>query len=376
MANNTNGNAQTSAQAAILQPSESLPTSSFPIVEGPNLEEPQTIESLLNAYAHVGFQASAVSQACGIIEEMRKWRLSDEPMQEDEDEELQQEHVRSQIGATIFLGYTSNLISSGLREVILFLVKHKYVSALVTTAGGIEEDIIKCLGTTHLGQFHLDGSDLRKRGLNRIGNLLVPNDNYCKFEDWVMPKLEKMREEQGDDLSKAWSPSKVCKRLGEEIDDERSVLYWAAKNDIPVFCPALTDGSLGDMLYFHSYKSPGLIVDLVSDIRRLNDMSVKAKKAGMIILGGGVCKHQIANAMLFRNGADYAVYINTGQEFDGSDSGARPDEAVSWGKIKSAERGGKSVKVYCDATIIFPIIVAKTFGKAHWASRGIANNSK
>lgn len=123
------------------------------------------------------------------------------------------------------------------------------------------------------------------------------------------------------------------------------------------------------MLYFHSYKSPGLIIDLVQDIRRLNDMSVKAKKAGMIILGGGVCKHQIANAMLFRNGADYAVYINTGQEFDGSDSGARPDEAVSWGKIKSKERGGESVKVYSDATIIFPFIVANTFARAYRAAQ-------
>jgi deoxyhypusine synthase len=120
------------------------------------------------------------------------------------------------------------------------------------------------------------------------------------------------------------------------------------------------------MLYFHSYKSPGLVIDLVKDIRKLNDLSIKAKKAGMIILGGGVCKHQIANAMLFRNGADYAVYINTGQEFDGSDSGARPDEAVSWGKIKSEERGGENVKVYCDATIIFPLIVANTFAKAYW----------
>ena len=57
------------------------------------------------------------------------------------------------------------------------------------------------------------------------------------------------------------------------------------------------------MLYFHSYKSPGLVVDLVGDIRRLNDMSVRARKAGMIILGGGVCKHQIANAMLFVSAA-------------------------------------------------------------------------
>jgi len=137
------------------------------------------------------------------------------------------------------------------------------------------------------------------------------------------------------------------------------VCYWAYKNDIPVFCPALTDGSLGDMIYFHSFRNPGLVIDIVSDIRALNELSRKARKAGMIILGGGVCKHQIANAMLIRNGADYSVYINTGQEFDGSDSGARPDEAVSWGKIRA---GAKQVKVYADATLVFPMLVAATFG--------------
>lgn len=72
-----------------------------------------------------------------------------------------------------------------------------------------------------------------------------------------------------------------------------------------MFCPALTDGSLGDMMYFHTYKADPapLNVDIVGDIRRLNDMSVKSKQAGMIVLGGGVCKHQIANAMLFVSGA-------------------------------------------------------------------------
>jgi deoxyhypusine synthase len=103
------------------------------------------------------------------------------------------------------------------------------VSALVTTAGGVEEDLIKCLGPTYLGAFALDGRELRKKGLNRIGNLLVPNDNYCKFEDWVMPILEKMRAEQGDSVTQVWTPSKVIERLGREIDDERSVLYWAQR---------------------------------------------------------------------------------------------------------------------------------------------------
>lgn len=227
--NGCSGEGPSAAQAAVLQPSEKL-GSSFPIVRGPNLEEEQTLESLLSSFSTIGFQASGVSKACEIIEKMRKWRMSDEPVADDEhDEEFRDENVRKNIGATIFLGFTSNLISSGLREVLVFLVKHRFVSAIVTTAGGVEEDLIKCLGTTHLGDFHLDGSDLRKRGLNRIGNLLVPNDNYCKFEDWVMPRLEKMREEQGEDISKAWTPSMVCERLGQEINDESSVLYWAAK---------------------------------------------------------------------------------------------------------------------------------------------------
>jgi hypothetical protein len=128
----------------------------------------------------------------------------------------------------VFLGYTSNLISSGLREVILHLVKHKHVSALVTTAGGIEEDFIKCLGKTYLADFNMDGADLRRRGMNRIGNLIVPNDNYCKFEDWLVPLLDRMLAEQKD-TGVVWTPSSFIRRLGKEINDEESVYYWAYK---------------------------------------------------------------------------------------------------------------------------------------------------
>lgn len=267
---------------------------------------------------------------------------------------------------TIFLGYTSNLISSGLRETLRYLVQHKHVSAIVTTAGGVEEDLIKCLAPTYLGAFSTPGAGLRKKGMNRIGNLVVPNSNYCAFEDWVVPILDKMLEEQEaskkTDEPLHWTPSKMIHRLGKEINDERSVYYWAWKNDIPVFCPALTDGSLGDMLYFHTFKSSPeqLRVDIVEDIRKINTIAVRAKRTGMIVLGGGLVKHHIANANLMRNGAESAVYINTAQEFDGSDAGARPDEAVSWGKIKL---DGDSVKVYAEATVVFPLIVAATFAR-------------
>ncbi|UOH84296.1 deoxyhypusine synthase [Cryptococcus neoformans] len=336
----------------VIFPSEEIPEDAVD-VKGPDFNKPIDLEALLKSYETIGFQATGLARAIqadgGLFETEQRKRRTDpnEPL-------------------TLFIGYTSNLISSGLREILKFLAQHRLVDCFVTTAGGVEEDFIKCLGKTILGDFHLDGAGLRKKGLNRIGNLLVPNSNYCAFEDWVVPILDKMVEEQEEQGVK-WCPSSVIRRLGKEINNEDSVYYWCYKNDIPVFCPALTDGSLGDMLYFHTYKSSPLqlSIDIVADIRRLNDMSVKSKKAGMIILGGGVCKHQISNAMLFRNGADYAVYINTGQEYDGSDSGARPDEAVSWGKIRA---GAESVKVYADATLVFPLVVAATFGRAHWAT--------
>lgn len=152
----------------------------------------------------------------------------------------------------------------------------------------------------------------------------------------------------------------MIRRLGKEINHPDSIYYWAYKNNIPVYSPALTDGSLGDMIYFHSFKNPGLILDIAGDIRAMNDHAVFAPKTGMLILGGGVIKHHICNANLMRNGADFSVFINTGQEFDGSDAGARPDEAISWGKIKA---GSRHVKVHADATLVFPIIVAETFAK-------------
>ncbi|OIR56135.1 MAG: deoxyhypusine synthase, partial [Amphiamblys sp. WSBS2006] len=264
----------------------------------------------------------------------------------------------------IYFGYTSNMASSGVRDIIRFLAKHRMVDVIVTTAGGIEEDIIKCLADTFVGEsFTMDGRELNNKGQNRIGNLIIPNKNYCLFEDFMTPLLDTMLEEQKTDGTK-WTPSKMIARLGKEIDNEKSIYYWTQKNNIPVYSPALTDGSIGDVLHFHSIKNPGFVLDILEDLNGINRSTKHLEKTGMIILGGGLAKHHICNANLLRNGADYAVYINTGIEADGSDAGASPDEAVSWGKI--AEEG-MSVKVWCDATVAFPLIVSQTFAK--WVRR-------
>lgn len=103
---------------------------------------------------------------------------------------------RESLKCKVFLGFTSNLVSSGIRDTFRYLVEHHMVDVVVTTAGGIEEDLIKCLAPTFKGDFSLPGAYLRSKGLNRIGNLLVPNDNYCKFEDWIIPIFDQMLKEQ------------------------------------------------------------------------------------------------------------------------------------------------------------------------------------
>jgi deoxyhypusine synthase len=58
------------------------------------------------------------------------------------------------------------------------------ISCIVTTTGGIEEDFMKLFAHHYIGDFSLDGKTLRDQGLNRIGNLIVPNNNYANLEKW------------------------------------------------------------------------------------------------------------------------------------------------------------------------------------------------
>ncbi|CDR93782.1 deoxyhypusine synthase, putative [Babesia bigemina] len=347
---------------AVLQASQ-LPEDCTAFVDGLNYDGDVEIEHLLRVYKNFGFQATHLGQAAEMIDRMLKFRLSDDPVSEDEvGTKYEDPEVRKNTKCTIWLAFTSNMISCGLREAFVYLAKHKMIDVVVTSGGGVEEDLIKCMGKTYIGRFNMDGATMRERGLNRIGNLFIPNDNYCAFEDWIQPRLDEMHRQQEEE-GVNWTPSMFIDYLGKEINDETSFCYWCHKNKIPVFCPGITDGSIGDNLYFHTYRRSDpttLRIDVVRDIRLVNDLSVNARKSGIIILGGGLAKHHVCNANLMRNGADFAVYISTAQEFDGSDSGANPDEAVSWGKIKAHTN---PVKVHADASLVFPLLVAGVFKK-------------
>ena len=103
---------------------------------------------------------------------------------------------------------------------------------------------------------------------------------------------------------------------------------------MPTFCPAMTDGSIDDMLCFFSYEQSCVIVDVVGDIRRSNDLTMQSHETRVIVVGGALVKHHAYDANLMRTFADWSVFVYTDSEFDGSDTGADPDEAISWVNIQ------------------------------------------
>ncbi|MDD9953545.1 MAG: deoxyhypusine synthase [Candidatus Woesearchaeota archaeon] len=301
----------------------------FPEVKGYDFEQEFDFAKFISSFSSMGIQATNLSKGIDITKAM----FAD--------------------NATIFLSCTSNMISSGNRELIKYLVKHKKIHAIVTSAGGVEEDIIKCLKPFVLGNFDIPGRVLFEKGVGRIGNIFAPFDRYLYFEKFMNTFWEGIHNEQAQGTTHC--PSDITKKLGEAIDNEESILYWAAKNDIPVFCPAITDGSLGDLMHFQKMKKDEFVIDVVGDHSKIVKMVLASEKTGALLLGGGVAKHYVLNANIFRDGLDYAVYITTATEYDASDSGGNPQEAITWAKIKPQ---GEHVKIHCEASIAFPLLVA------------------
>jgi deoxyhypusine synthase len=307
-------------------------------IEGYNFEGSFDAAKFFDSYKDIGFQATNLGKAIDLIKKMR----SD--------------------GATIFFGFTSNVTTSGLRDMITYLVKNKLVHFLVTTTGGLEEDIMKTHGNFLHGAFEAEGSYLRELGVNRTGDIFIPNERYVWFETFMAHVLKDLYAKQKETGKLADTVSFV-KQMGLSLESlvdrhKESFTYWCYKNDIPLLCTPLNDGATGDNIYLFKKDHPDFDVTLARDVELLYETVMAASKCGAIIIGGSVPKHHIMMAMMLRDGADYTVYINTGVEQDGSNGGASTDEAKSWGKVAPDDN---NIKVWGDATIIFPIIIAAAF---------------
>ncbi|GAB7013044.1 deoxyhypusine synthase [Halolamina salina] len=286
---------------------------------------------MLEAYATTGFQATHLAEAVDIAKQMRE-----------ED-------------AKIYLTLTSNIISSGLREVVAYLVREGFVDVIITTSGSLTEDVIKTEKPFKMGEWDADEAELREEGINRLGNIYVPSDRYVWLEEYLYDFFDDFFAEE-----KVRTPTEFSRELGKTLDDPDSVLKQAADNDVPVYCPALNDAEVGNFLYYYRKQHDTDIgIEIMADYDDLIENGMLADTTGLLVVGGGVPKHHAIMTNLFRGGADYAVYISTGMEGDGSLSGAPPNEAVSWGKIKEEETN--YTQVQAEATLVFPLLVAGAF---------------
>jgi len=261
------------------------------------------------------------------------------------------ENMMKDKGCVKFLSFTGNLVATGTRGALKELVKRKLVDVVVTTCGTLDHDIARSWEKYYKGSFQMDDAKLRKKGINRLGNVLVPNKSYGII---IEKKMQVLLQSLWKEGLKEVSSSQLCREIGKRICNQSSILYWAAKNNISVYVPGITDGAVGYQLWLFS-QDHDFKINLLRDSGELNDIVFTAKKTGALLVGGGISKHHTLWWNQFRDGLNYAVYISTAVEWDGSLSGARPREAVSWGKIN--ERA-KRIMIEGDASLILPIIVS------------------
>ena len=282
------------------------------------------VSELVQSIGQSGFQAVELKKASEVMIKMKK------------------------NSAKIFLTFTSNMVTSGLRGFFAQIIKLRMADIIVTTAGGLEEDIMKAHGEKFkIGSFEADDVELYEQGINRVGNLKINNESYMKFENLILPMLDKLYVKQ-----KRWCVSDFFKEIGLMLNDEDSILFQAAKNNVPVFCPAITDGAIGFHLYLFQQKHPDFIVDVVKDFGNILLSTSQDEKKGVIALGGSISKHHAILCTLLNGGANYAVYMTTSHKTSGSMSGATTEEAKSWGKVKDES---DVATVNGDVTITFPL---------------------
>ena len=255
-----------------------------------------------------------------------------------------------------FLSFTGNLVATGTRGVFKELVKRRLVDVIITTCGTLDHDLARCWRSYYRGSFVMNDSKLHQEGVNRLGNVLTPNESYGTI---IEEKMQQLLEELWDEGIRELSGSQLTREIGSRVCNETSILYWAAKNRVPVYVPGITDGAVGYQTWLFS-QDHDFRLNLLKDSGELSNLVFNAKKTGALIIGGGISKHHTIWWNQFKDGLDYVVYVSTADEWDGSLSGARPREAVSWGKISEK---AKRVMVEGDASVILPVMMGSLLSR-------------
>jgi deoxyhypusine synthase len=296
-------------------------------VKDMHLKQKMSLNDLVNQMeGSGGFSAKKVGVAANVLENMLK----------------EKDCVR-------FLSFPACIVATGTRGVIKNMIEKKMFDVIITTCGTLDHDIARTKKDYYQGHFTVDDTELHKQGINRLGNVFIPNESYgIILEELMQPILSELWESK-----KEWAASELIAEFGKRMDNEDSIIYWAHKNGIPVYVPGISDGAFGSQLWMFYQEHRDFKIDVFSDEQALSDMIFSAKKTGALMVGGGISKHHTIWWNQFKGGLDYVVFITTAQEYDGSLSGAKINEAISWGKVKE---DAKFVTIEGDATIILPLL--------------------
>ncbi len=258
---------------------------------------------------------------------------------------------------TRFLSFIAAPIATGLRGVIAEAVKRGFFDVIITTCGTLDHDIARSLGSYYNGDFRLDDEELKEKGYHRLGSVLVPLESYGPaIEKFVQEMLEEVYKEGVRELGSF----EAAELIGKRLKDERSILYWAARKGVKVFVPGIMDGAVGTQLWIFQQRNRDFRLNLFKDASELANIVFDSERTGALMIGGGISKHHTLWWNQFKEGLDYAVYVTTASEYDGSLSGALVTEAVSWSKVKPE---AMKVTVHGDATILIPLLIASVLEK-------------
>ncbi len=266
--------------------------------------------------------------------------------------------ILSEKNCTVFLSFPACIVATGTRGIIKEFLRKKLVDVIITTCGTLDHDLARIWRDYYHGSFYLDDVKLAEQDIHRIGNVIVPKKNYGEIlEKKLQPMLKEIYAERKilATYELVWE---IGKRISKEKKSKDSIIYWAWKNKIPMIIPGITDGAVGSQLWIMWESHRDFIIDTMRDEHLLSDIIFTSKRTGALIVGGGISKHHTIWWNQFKGGLDYAVYLTTAVEWDGSLSGAQPREAISWKKLKP---GAKHVQVEGDATILLPLLFYAIF---------------
>jgi len=291
----------------------------------------QSINDLIKKLKFTAFNARKLSESIDILEEMIKDK-----------------------NCVKFLGLAGALVPAGMRECIVEMIKNKWVDIIVSTGANITHDLAIALGGEQYIQCSpdIDDSEMHEKGVSRIYDIASPDKSSVKFENEIQNILKGIGEGK-------FSTYELLEKIGKKIEDKNSIVRYASDNNVKIIIPAFFDSILGFQVWMYS-QDHEITIDVRKDLDFLinlhYDLKKNKKDSGVFILGGGVPKNYILQAVIIPDKPHrYVVQVTTDVPHYGGLSGATLDEAKSWGKV---DEKSKLCCVYCDATIALPIIVS------------------